>query len=262
MWASMLAQANKVSPEGVPTKILDLGCGPGEPACHFATYYNNVPVIASDIAPTMVGLAEARAKSKGLGNVETMVLDMEDLSPIESESVDLVIAQMSYMFVPDKDKAMAETFRVLKPGGVLVANVWVSFELIPIAGGLMSAVVGAPSAPPAPNPNGPLSLADANVFDDYLMNAGFEFTSEHNFEGTFVGELGPLDDLQSFKMAALPVWDALTELEESGAHPDAWEKAKAAFPEVAAPYVNEESGGVTVEGAYRLAVAQKPMKSV
>ena len=59
-------------------------------------------------------------------------------------------------------------------------------------------------------------------------------------------------------MAALPIWDALTEIEESGSHPGAWAHAQAAFPEIAKPYMNED-GVVTVKGSYRLAVAQKPV---
>ena len=106
MWARMHELAARQMP--APTKILDLGCGPGEPACHFAARYAGVPTIASDLAPNMVALAERRVAAKGLANVECMVLDMEDLSPIADASVDLVIAQMAYMFVPDKPRALAE----------------------------------------------------------------------------------------------------------------------------------------------------------
>ena len=102
--------------EATPTHILDLGCGPGEPACHFANKYRSVPVLASDIAKPMVDLAEKRAKAKGLTNVKCMVLDMCDLSALDDNSYDLVISDHAYQFVPDKPKALAETYRVMKPG--------------------------------------------------------------------------------------------------------------------------------------------------
>ena len=51
MWAAMLALAEKHVP--APRRILDLGCGLGEPACHFAAKFK-VPILATDVAPSMV----------------------------------------------------------------------------------------------------------------------------------------------------------------------------------------------------------------
>ena len=258
MWEAMRVLAAKQLP--APSKILDLGGGPGEPACHFAAHFAGVPIIASDLAPSMVELAKQRVAKKGLSNVETMVLDMQDQSAIADASVDLVIAQMAYQFVPDKPKALAETYRVLKPGGVLVANVWDStkvFELMPMAGGLMAAVTGPPAAPPPPNPNGPLGLADKALFDGLLTDAGFEQTDDHNLIGEFKARLGSVTDVQSFKMAALPIWDMLTQFEDEGTHPGAWAKAQEAFPKVAAPFADTD-GDITISGSYRIAVVRKP----
>ena len=253
MWARMHELAARQMP--APTKILDLGCGPGEPACHFAARYAGVPTIASDLAPNMVALAERRVAAKGLANVECMVLDMEDLSPIADASVDLVTAQMAYMFVPDKPRALAEAMRVLAPGGLLVANVWVDFDLIPLAGGMMRAVAGPPKAPPPPNPNSPLSLADARFWDGLLADAGFEFTDDHNFQEAVYFDLG--NDEQSFKVAALPIWDTLAEMEASGSMPDAWAKAQSAFPEAAKPFI-DDSGNISLKAEFRISVARKP----
>lgn len=256
MWSRMQELAHKEMPSAGPSKILDLGCGPGEPACHFAARYK-VPTIASDLAPAMVELAKKRVAAKQLeGYVQCMVLDMEDLSPIPDESVDLVIAQMAYMFVPDKAKALQETLRVLQPGGVLVANVWEDFDLIRLAGGLVQSITGPPEEPPAFNPVSPLSLADASVFDELLSGAGFEFTEHHNNVDTINFSLGNLKDEQSFKMGALPVWDVLAGFEESGSHPTAWAQAQEAFPRVAAPF-SDDKGNVTLKGTFRIAVARK-----
>ena len=57
------------------------------------------------------------------------------------------------MFVPHKEKALQVKFRELKPGGLLIANVWVAFALISMAGGLMAAIAGPSQSPPPPNPH-------------------------------------------------------------------------------------------------------------
>ena len=93
---------------------------------------------------------------------------------------------------------------------------------------MMRAVAGPPKAPPPPNPNSPLSLADARFWDALLADAGFEFTDDHNFQEAVYFDLG--NDEQSFKVAALPIWDTLAEMEASGSMPDAWAKAQSAFP--------------------------------
>ena len=259
MWEAMRSLAVKQLP--TPSIILDLGGGPGEPACHFAAAFAGVRVVATDLAPSMVKLAQQRVAAKGLTNVECMVLDMQEQSAIADSSVDMVIAQMAFQFAPDKPKALQETFRVLKPGGVLVANVWDSehvFELMPIASGLMTAVTGPPATPPLPNPNGPLGLADRTLFDKLLADAGYAFTDDHNYVGQFRASLGAVSDDQAFKMAALPIWDMLSAFENEGTHPGAWATAKAAFPTVAAPFTDAD-GGITITGSYRIAVVRKPL---
>ena len=205
MWASMaeLYDAERSSPPG---EILDLGSGPGEPACYFAAKYG-APTIASDLAPAMVSLAERRVAARGLADtVKCVVLDMEDLSSIEDASHELVMGQMSYMFVPDKALALRETMRVLKPGGLLIANVWNSFDLVTLAGGMMQAVTGGPAgppggAPPPPNPNGPMSLAEPELFDALLRDAGFDLSAKsHNHVAPLTAPLGKLGDEQAFKV--------------------------------------------------------------
>ena len=151
---------------------------------------------------------------------------------------------------------MLETLRVLKPGGLLVANVWIDFDLIRLAGAMMHAVTG-PREPPPPNPTAPLSLANAPFFDDLLKDAGFEFTTDHNHSDTIPFKLGSINDEQSFKMAALPIWDTLAEFEENGTFPDAWAKAAAAWPSVAKQFADTD-GSITIEGTFRIAVARKP----
>jgi ubiquinone/menaquinone biosynthesis C-methylase UbiE len=47
--------------------------------------------------------------------------DAQDL-PFQTDSVDIVTCCYGYMFPEDKELALAETYRVLKPGGTLVVD--------------------------------------------------------------------------------------------------------------------------------------------
>ena len=64
---------------------------------------------------------------------------MTDLAEFADNSFDVVTSCYGYMFVEDKQKAFEETFRVLKPGGTLVATYWRYLPMIPVRGPAVSA---------------------------------------------------------------------------------------------------------------------------
>jgi ubiquinone/menaquinone biosynthesis C-methylase UbiE len=64
----------------------------------------------------MIGRARANAAQLGYANVEFRLGEIEAL-PVEGGTVDVVISNCVLNLVPDKAKAFAETFRVLKQGG-------------------------------------------------------------------------------------------------------------------------------------------------
>ncbi|MGH6915602.1 MAG: arsenite methyltransferase [Geminicoccales bacterium] len=124
--AGRLAEADLNLGCGVPTRhaglaagetVLDLGSGAGNDA--FIARHEVGPegrVIGVDMTDAMIARARANAKKLGYENVEFRLGEIEDL-PVEDGAVDLVISNCVLNLVPDKAKAFAETFRVLKPGG-------------------------------------------------------------------------------------------------------------------------------------------------
>ena len=94
-----------------PGTVLEVGCGDGTLAAQLA---RSVPsIVAVDLSPTMVGLARAEG-------IDAQVGDVQDL-PFATASFDCVVAAWMLYHAPDLDRAIAETKRVLKPGGRLVA---------------------------------------------------------------------------------------------------------------------------------------------
>ena len=73
-------------------------------------------VIGVDMTPEMIDKARENAARRGFGNVEFRLGDIETL-PVEDASADVVVSNCVLNLVPDKRKAFAEIFRVLKPGG-------------------------------------------------------------------------------------------------------------------------------------------------
>ncbi len=105
-------------------RVLDVACGTGEPAISIATLLNRTgEVVATDISPGPLKIAEGRAEQRGLKNIRFQVGDVHSL-PFDDESFDRVTSRLGLMFFADLPKALREIRRVLKPGGRFTAVAW------------------------------------------------------------------------------------------------------------------------------------------
>ncbi len=73
-------------------------------------------VIGVDMTPAMIDKARQNARKLGFGNVTFRYGEIEDL-PLEDCLADVVVSNCVLNLVPDKARAFAETYRILKPGG-------------------------------------------------------------------------------------------------------------------------------------------------
>ena len=97
--------------------VVDLGSGAGND-CFVARAETGETgrVIGLDMTPPMIARARKNAKALGFTNVEFVYGDIEDM-PMPENLADVVVSNCVMNLVPDKQKAFAETFRILKPGG-------------------------------------------------------------------------------------------------------------------------------------------------
>ncbi len=154
--------------------VLELGAGTGEPGFEAAAILGeDGRLISTDFSPEMVEVARRRGSELGLGNVDYRVIDAERIE-LDSGSVDGVLCQSTYMLVTDPAAALAETRRVLRPGGRLALSVWGAPERNPWAsiGGVILVERGH-MPPPEPEAPGVFSMASEERTRALLDGAGF-----------------------------------------------------------------------------------------
>lgn len=97
--------------------VVDLGSGAGND-CFIARAVvgDQGRVIGLDMTEAMVEKARQNAAKMGFDNVEFHLGDIENM-PLETNLADVVVSNCVFNLVPDKQAALAETYRILKPGG-------------------------------------------------------------------------------------------------------------------------------------------------
>jgi ubiquinone/menaquinone biosynthesis C-methylase UbiE len=155
--------------------ILELGAGTGEAGFAAARLIGDGGrLISTDLPPAMVEVANRRARELGVGNAEFRVMNAEHID-LETDSVDGILCRWAYMLMPDPAAALAESRRVLRPGGRLALAVMGGPAQNPWAAGVASSIVGLGLIPPI-DPKaagGVFSLADPDELRELLVRAGF-----------------------------------------------------------------------------------------
>jgi arsenite methyltransferase len=94
--------------------VLDIGCGDGLLAMGALDRVGpDGKVIFSDVSESCI----EHCKQFATANCEFIVAGAEDLSAIPDASIDVAVIRSVLIYLQDKDKAICEIFRVLKPGG-------------------------------------------------------------------------------------------------------------------------------------------------
>lgn len=156
--------------------VLELAAGTGETGFDAAERLGEGGrLISSDFSPGMVDGARRRGEERGIGNAEYRVIDAERIE-LADDSVDGVLCRFGYMLMGDPVAALADTRRVLRPGGRLVLAVWGPPDrnplfMIPAMSLVQRGHLPPPEPPPAP---GLFSMADPERTAALLRDAGFE----------------------------------------------------------------------------------------
>jgi SAM-dependent methyltransferase len=155
-------------------RVLELAAGLGETGMLVAEMVAPVGgVVISDQAEAMLAGARERAAALGLSNIEFQVLNAEWID-LPVASVDAVMCRWGYMLMADPATALAETRRVLRPGGRAALAVWDAVEHNPWAvlpaQELSERGLSSPAEPGTP---GPFTLGSRERLAGLLEQAGF-----------------------------------------------------------------------------------------
>jgi ubiquinone/menaquinone biosynthesis C-methylase UbiE len=156
--------------------ILELGSGTGETGFAAARLIGDGGrLISTDLPPAMVEVAKRRAEELGIANAEFRVMDAEHID-LESGSVDGILCRWAYMLMPDPAAALAESRRVLRPGGRLALAVMGGPAQNPWAASVAMSIAGLGLIPPIdPKASGGLfSLSEPDRLRELLARAGFD----------------------------------------------------------------------------------------
>jgi len=143
--------------------VLDLGSGGGIDVLLSARRVGPTgKAYGLDMTDEMLALARENQRKSGLENVEFLKGQIEAI-PLPDRSVDVIISNCVINLSADKDRALAEAFRVLKPGGRLaVSDVVVRGEIPPEIRRSVELWVGCISG-----------ALDESVYMEKLTRAGF-----------------------------------------------------------------------------------------
>ena len=109
-------------------KILDFGCGCGGALLHIAEKYSACELMGVDIEESVIKRATHLATKKSFEKLPKFQLIERNQLPFAENSFDIVFSKDALIHVPDKEWVFAQIFRVLKPGGFLIAGDWMTWD--------------------------------------------------------------------------------------------------------------------------------------
>ena len=151
---------------GAGTSLLDVACGPGRLSADAAE--RGAEVFGLDISDNMLAVAKTNCPQGEFRQGEAEQL------PFEDGRFDAVVCNFGILHFPGPEKAMAEAWRVLKPGGRYAISCWLPPERNPFMALILGTIqehgtmeVDLPPGPPL------FRFGEAAECEKVMSEAGF-----------------------------------------------------------------------------------------
>jgi len=197
------------------SRVLDIAAGTGEQSLIAARRVGpSGYVLAADVSRSMLDVAAEAARNEGLTNVETRVMNAENLI-LDADSFDAVISRIALMLFSNPLRALSEMRRVVKPGHKVAVIVFSAIEKNPYHGipfGIVRRRGNIP--PPAPGEPWMYALGDPRALEDLYSKAGFlnvsvrPFSIQRRFPSV-------ADAIQTMKNSAVDLRELMSRLSDS-----------------------------------------------
>jgi SAM-dependent methyltransferase len=175
-------------------RVLDVAAGTGAFALGAAA--RGAEVLATDFAPDMLAVLDARARALGLATVTTAVMNATALD-LADGSFTVAASMFGVVFCPDLETALREIARVAAPEGRIAFSCW-DAERADFHSLVVRAITETDPliAPPPQSP----ALGSAEGVAEEMDAAGWDDTEVHTFDAV----LEIPDPIAYFR--ALPYW--------------------------------------------------------
>lgn len=155
-----------------PSAVLETAAGSGVVAREL------IKVLSSSARYTVTDLNQPMLDHAASKQQEDLRLSWQQADalnlPFDNAEFDVVVCQFGVMFYPDRIKGFREARRVLKPGGVLIFNVWDRIENNEFADVVSAAAASVfPNDPPMFMARTPHGYYDEDLIRNELRQAGF-----------------------------------------------------------------------------------------
>jgi len=205
-------------------RVLDIATGPGTLAVRLAPRVKRV--VAIDFAEVMLERLRGHIMQKHLSNLEARVMNGQELD-FSDGSFDAAVSLFGVFLFDDRQRGLAEMFRVVVPGGKALISSWAVPEQNTLLGAGMSALRTA--LPDLPRPGGPLPTQSPDVCAAELEATGFERVTTRLFKRA-VSFASVAEYWQNFERAAAPLVPLKKKL-GPGAYADAMQRVQALLTE-------------------------------
>ncbi|MEM7336513.1 MAG: methyltransferase domain-containing protein [Chloroflexota bacterium] len=174
-WTPLMINASYI---GMGADVLDVACGTGVLA---RDVYSKVgpdgTVTGLDINSGMLAVARMREP-----NIKWVEHAAERL-PFEANQFDAVVSQFGMMFFEDRETAVSEMVRVLKPGQRLAVAVWDALDTSPGYAALVDLLDRLFGSEIAQGLRSPFNMGDRTLFESYFNLPELEDVSIETHQG-------------------------------------------------------------------------------
>jgi len=175
-WAPRVADAAGIA---AGMRVLDVACGTGVLAHEAARRVG--PGGAVTGIDRNDGMLAVAARAPGAVEWRNGIAEM---LPFADSSFDAVVSQFGLMFFDDRVAALAEMWRVLRPGGVLAAAVWAALDETPGYAAMTHLLQELFGGAAADALRAPYCLGDRAALETLFVEAGIAGATVRTLDGT------------------------------------------------------------------------------